>query len=132
NAARGIAYQINMAVNQFVQNFMMAVKPQITKYYAEGNILEMQNLVFRSSKFSFFLLALLTMPIIIETKFVLSLWLVEVPEYAIIFTRLILIVALIDSLSYPLMTAAQATGNIKKYQSIVGSVLMLNVPISYV
>ncbi|MCK9563343.1 MAG: MATE family efflux transporter [Bacteroidales bacterium] len=132
NAARGIAYQINMAVNQFVQNFMMAVKPQITKYYAEDNIAEMQNLVFRSSKFSFFLLSLLTMPIIVETNFVLSLWLVEVPEYAVIFTRLILIVALIDSLSYPLMTAAQATGNIKKYQSVVGSVLMLNVPISYV
>lgn len=132
NAARGIAYQINMAVNQFVQNFMMAVNPQITKYYAENNITEMHKLIFRSSKFSFFLLSLLTMPIIVETNFVLSLWLVEVPEYAVIFTRLILIVALIDSLSYPLMTAAQATGKIKKYQSVVGSVLMLNVPISYV
>ncbi len=132
NAARGIAYQINMAVNQFVQNFMMAVKPQITKYYAEDDMPEMHKLIFRSSKFSFFLLSFLTMPIILETPFILGLWLVEVPEYAVVFTRLILIVALIDSLSYPLMTAAQATGNIKKYQSIVGSVLMLNVPISYV
>lgn len=132
NAARGVAYQINTAVNQFVQNFMMAVRPQIIKYYAENNIHEMQTLIFRSSKFSFFLLALLTMPLIIETPFILQLWLIEVPEYAVIFTRLILIVALIDSLSYPLMSAAQATGNIKKYQSIVGSVLMLNVPISYV
>lgn len=132
NAARGIAYQINTAVNQFVQNFMMAVRPQITKYYAENNMHEMQTLVFRSSKLSFFLLALLSMPLIIETPFILQLWLVEVPEYAVIFTRLILIVALIDSLSYPLMTAAQATGNIKKYQAIVGSVLMLNVPISCV
>ena len=132
NAARGIAYQINMAANQFVQNFMMAARPQITKYFAEGNISEMHKLLFRSSKFSFFLLAILTLPIILETPFILGLWLVEVPKYAIIFTRLILIVALIDSLSYPLMAAAQATGNIKKYQTIVGSVLLMNVPISYV
>ncbi len=131
NAARGVAMQISNAVNQFVQNFMMASRPQITKYYAEKNLNEMFDLVFKSSKFSFFLIAILSMPILIKMEFVLSLWLKLVPDYTVIFSRLILIVAMIDSFSYSLMASAQATGKIRNYQIIVGGVLMLNVPISY-
>lgn len=132
NAARAVAMQINSVVNQFVNNFMLASRPQITKYYAENKHKEMFDLVFKSSKFSFFLIAILAMPIIIKIDFLLNLWLKEVPDYTIIFTRLILIVALIDSFSLSLMASAQATGKIKKYQAIVGTVLMLNVPISYI
>jgi len=131
NATRTIAYQINVALNQFVSSFIQAANPQITKYYAANKNKEMQNLVFKSSKFSFFLLFSLSMPLLFETDYILILWLKDLPEYVVIFTRLIVIVALIDTLSYPLMTAAQATGNIKVYQSIVGGFFLLNLPISY-
>lgn len=131
NAARGIAYQLNSAIIQFVQNFMTATRPQIIKYYAADKKLEMLKLVFQSSKFSFLLLFILSMPVLLETKFILTLWLKVVPEHVILFTRLIIITALIDSLSYPLMTAAQATGKIKIYQSSVGGVMLLNLPIAF-
>ncbi len=132
NAARAIAYQVNAAVNQFVLNFLKAVQPQITKYYAVGEQGKMIQLVFRSSKLSYYLLLIITMPMLLETNYILTLWLKEVPEYVVLFTRLVIITALIDSLSYPLQTAAQATGKIRKYQVVVGSTLLLNLPISYI
>lgn len=132
NTARGIAYQVSSSVNQFVQNFVTATNPQIIKYYADDNKEQMLSLVFRSSKFAFILLFILSMPILLETNFVFTLWLKDVPEYVVLFTRLVIICALIDSLSFPLMTAAQATGRIKKYQSITGGMMLLNLPVSYI
>jgi O-antigen/teichoic acid export membrane protein len=131
NAARAIAYQVNGAANQFVMSFMTASRPQIIKYYALKDMENMYNLVFRSAKFSFFLLLLLSMPILLETNFILKLWLKTTPEYVVLFTRLIILTALVDSLSYPLMTSAQATGKIRQYQTLVGGILLLNLPVSY-
>ena len=131
NAAQAIATQINGAINQFITNFSTAVNPQITKYYAAGEIEEMQKLVFQSSKFSYVLMFILSMPILLETNFILSIWLKEVPDYVVIFTQLIITTALIDSLSAPLITSLLATGKIKNYQLIVGGIRLLNLPVSY-
>lgn len=131
NAARGIAYQINSAITQFFTNFYTAVRPQITKYYATGEINEMTKLVFRSSKFSFYLIMLISMPIILEAPYIVNLWLGQLPEYVVPFTRLIIAISAIDSMASPLMTTAHATGKIKLYQSSVGTVIILNLPISY-
>jgi len=132
NAARGVAFQVNSAINQFVSNFYTAVHPQITKSYAVGERKEMMNLVFQSSKFCFYLMLFLSVPVLIETPFILKLWLTELPDYVVIFTRLVILNTLIDAMSYPLITAAQATGKIMKYQLIVGSMLFLNLPLSYI
>lgn len=132
NASRGIAYQVNSAVDQFVQNFMTATRPQIIKYYSTGENEKMLKLIFQSSKLSFFLLFILSMPILLETNYVFFLWLKLVPDYAVVFTRLVIVSLLINSLSYPLITGAQATGDIKKYQLTIGLVAFLNLPISYV
>lgn len=132
NAARGIAYQINAAITQFFTNFYTAVRPQITKYYAQGDMDEMTKLVFRSSKLSFYLIMLVSMPIIIETPYIVNLWLGQLPEYVVPFTRLIIAISAIDSMASPLMTAAHATGHIRLYQSSVGTMTILNIPVSYV
>ena len=132
NAARGIAYQINVAVTQFFTNFYTAVRPQITKYYAQGNMEEMTRLVFRSSKMSFYLIMFVSMPIIIETPYIVDLWLGQLPEYVVPFIRLIIAISAIDSMASPLMTVVHATGHIKLYQSLVGTMTMLNIPVSYV
>lgn len=131
NAARGIAYQINAAISGFVQNFMTATRPQITKYYAQNETDKMLKLVFQSSKFSFFLLYIISLPIMMEMPFILKLWLKDVPDYTVLFARIIIITALVDSLSLSLMSGIQATGKVKKYQMVVGSLIILNVPISY-
>lgn len=132
NAARGIAYQVNSAVQSFVSNFQMAVNPQIVKSYASKQKRFMSGLIFASSKLSFFLLFVLALPILMEAEFILSIWLKVVPPHTVLFCRLVLINTLIESLSGPLMMGAQATGQIQKYQATVGSVLLLNLPISYV
>lgn len=131
NAARGIAFQINAAINQFFTNFYTAVRPQITKYYAQGNISEMTKLIFRSSKMSFYLIMFISLPILIETPYIVRLWLGQLPEYVVPFTRLIVAISAVDSMANPLMTAAHSTGKIKLYQSSVGTMTIMNIPISY-
>lgn len=129
NAARGIAVQVDSAVTAFVGNFTTALNPQITKSYASDNRDYMYNLMFRGAKFSFFLLLIFAVPIICETDFILYIWLKTPPLYAINFVRLAIVVSMIHVLSNTMITAMLATGNIKKYQIIVGGLGMLVLPI---
>lgn len=131
NAAQGIANQVFSAITSFVYNFQTASNPQIIKSYAAEDKTYMINLVIRTSKFSFYLLFILTLPVMLEIEYILKLWLKIVPDYTAVFTILILINALIDTASGPLMTSLQATGKIKVYQSVVGILLILILPISY-
>ena len=132
NAARAVAVQVQNAIQQFVGNFQMALNPQITKTYAKGELNEMHKLMFRSARFSFFLLFLLSLPVLFETKFILTIWLKTVPENTVIFLRIMICISLIFTLSNPLMIANQATGKVKKYQIICGSIQIMILPISYV
>lgn len=131
NAARGIAMQVSNAVNAFVQNFMVALNPQITKSYATGDREYMLSLIFRGSRFSYYLLMVISMPIILNASWILHLWLSEVPEYTEIFVILILICALCDSISQPLIAAMFATGEVRNYQIVVGGIQILNLPVAY-
>lgn len=116
NAARGIATQVESAVMQFVNNFMTALNPQITKSYAAGDLDYMHTIICRGAKYSFFLMFLFALPICLEAREVLSLWLKIVPPYSIIFVRLTFLTAAATMLGNTLYTAQFATGNIKKYQ----------------
>ena len=131
NAARGIAMQVNNAIAGFVNNFMVALNPQITKSYAMGNKEYMFNLIFQGSRYSYYLLLFLSMPVLVNTDYILLLWLKTVPNYAIVFVQLTLILAMLESLSYPLVTAMLATGNIRKYQLCAGCLNLMNFPFSY-
>lgn len=132
NAARGIAYQVNGVVHSFFTNFYTAVRPQITKYYAQDDLQNMYKLIFSSSKMAFSLILLVSLPLVIEAPFVIRLWLGQLPEYVVPFVRLIIVITAIDSMSTPLMTAIHATGNNKLYQLIVGIIMILTLPISYI
>lgn len=132
NAARGIASQVYNAISGFVTNFQMAINPQIIKSYSAGDTVSMFNLAFKGSKLSFFLMMILTLPIILKTPFILELWLSQVPKYADVFLRIILLTALIDSLSGPLITLMHASGKIRDYQIIVGGIQLLTIPIVYI
>ena len=132
NAARGVAVQLNGAVQGFVTNFMTAVNPQITKSYASGDNEYMFALVRRSSRLSFCLLYLIALPVIFNADYLLGLWLREVPAHAPLFVQLFLIFALSESMSNPMITAMLATGDIRRYQLVVGGLQLLNLPVSYV
>ena len=132
NAARGIAYQVNNAISGFVSNFMVALNPQITKSYATGDKDYMMTLIYRGARFSFYILLILSLPVIINAHYILALWLKIVPEHTTLFVQLVLIFAMSESISNPLITAMLATGNIRNYQIVVGGLQMMNLPISYV
>ena len=131
NAARGIAYQVNRAISQFVSNFYTAVRPQITIRYAKGHLNEMYSLVFTSSRMCFYLIFVLSVPVIIQTPYILQLWLKQVPDMTVLLTRLVIITAILESLTYPLDTSITSTGKIRFFQIVTGGLLMLNLPISY-
>lgn len=132
NAARGLAVQVQSAVQLFATNFQTALNPQMMKTYAAGDLESMHMLLFRSAKFTFMLLLCLMLPLILEIDTVLRLWLKEVPEYTNTFVCLMLCIAMVDAVSNPFMTASAATGKVKIYQSVVGGILLSIVPIAYV
>lgn len=132
NAARGITIQVQNAVLGFSSNFQMAMNPQITKSYATGNLSYMHTLMYASSKYSFYLLFILSFPIILEADTILSVWLGVIPDHTSTFLRMALIISIINAMAGPFTIAAQANGRIKNYQVIVGSILLLTFPISYI
>lgn len=131
NAARGIAVQAQSAVQQFVTNFQMAINPQITKTFASGNLEQMHSLMFRSARFSFILLFFITLPVLLETDFLLTIWLKTVPDDTVVFIHIMICISLIYTTANPCVIANQATGKVKVYQAVVGGVLLTILPISY-
>ena len=132
NAARGIAYQVNNAIISFANNFYTAVKPQIIKSHAKGEDAHMRQLIISSSKLAFFLLLLISLPIALNVHYIISLWLVNPPAYTSLFVQLVILNALAEVFSIPLVTGLHATGNIKYLQLSVSLLYLLNIPVSYV
>ena len=132
NAARGIAVQVQNVVQQFAYNLQMAFNPQITKNYAVGDLKTMHDLVYRCSKYTFFLLLIISLPIFLETNLLLTLWLTTVPDWTVTFLRIMLCIIMVDSVAAPLMTSSAATGNVKLYQTVIGGTMLLIVPVAYV
>ena len=132
NAARAVAYQVNTAVNSLSHNIYTALRPQITKSYSVGDVNRMHTLIYSSSRLSFCLMLILSLPIFVNTEKVLSFWLGSYPEYSVVFLKLVLICSLLEVFSMPLVAGLQATGEIKGYQMIVSGTYLINLPISYI
>lgn len=132
NAARGIAYQIQGAVTQFSNNFMTAVRPQIIKSYAEGDTDSMWKLVIQSSCFSYYLMWLICLPIMLEADTLLGLWLGEYPDHSVSFLILILILCLIQTIKTPRVTIFHAMAKVFWSNITVGVVLCLAFPLAYI
>lgn len=131
NAAKGVASQVENAVSKFTDNFMTSIDPQITKAYSAGDSDRLFYLMDKGSRFSFFLLAFICMPIILESKYILTIWLKAIPQYADYFVSLSLILIL----SRPFSTIADkillATGKIKRTQIILSCLQLCDIPLSY-
>ena len=131
NAALVISMQVQQAVSKFATNFMMALNPQITKSYAAGEKDYMFSIMYKGARFSFYILLLLGLPILLNTKYILHLWLTNVPSHSVLFVQLSIILAMVSSIKSPLVTAQIATGKIKRYQIVVSGIDLLNIPLSY-
>ena len=131
NAARGVAVQVQGTIGNFANNFQMAITPQITKTYASGQLEETHQLIYRGSRITFCLMLILCLPIIVETSLIFCVWLNEVPDGAVMFVRLLLVIVIVQKYSSPLATAVSSTGRIKKYESLVNGLMLTILPISY-
>ena len=131
NAASGVGHLVSSKVNAFSTNFTMALNPQITKHYAAGNYQGSKELVYMGSRFSFFLLTIISMPFLLNPYYILNLWLTKVPEYAATFLQLSLLSALIYALSVCVTKAIQATGRVKWFQIGVFVITMGEVPAAW-
>lgn len=132
NAARAIGTQVNMAVYRFVQNFQVAVNPQIIKLYAAEDIDAMKKLVFQASRFSFFLLLTLSLPFLFTMETILGIWLKEVPAKTDIFCRLFLVCTLVQTIPNLLAQVARAYGKIRKYTMMISTIMFFIFPLSFI
>ena len=132
NAANGIASTLNYAVTGFVTNFTTAFNPQITKFYAAQKYVELDRLMTYGAKLSFYMMFFMGLPVMLNTHFLLHLWLGIVPEHTVMLVRLIILFSLSETISTPLITAKLATGRVRNYQFVVGGVQLLSLPLAYV
>lgn len=132
NAANGVANQVQAAVMSFSGNVLTAVRPQIVKNYATGNISYMVMLINNTAKFTFLLLWGISLPLLLETHFVLKLWLKTVPDYTVIFCQLTLVFNFFANWSSVVVTGLHAIGKIKRPSLINGSLYLLVIPVSYI
>ena len=132
NAAFGIARQVNGVVNNFAYNFSMAMNPQIIKLYAAGSNEESLKLSYSGARFTFFLLTMIAIPLIINMDYVLKLWLGDVPGYTSILAIVVLLNSAINSMSNTITTAIYARGHVKLFQTSLAALLLLELPAAYV
>jgi len=132
NAARGITYQVRSAIEMFVNNIQIATSPHITETYAKKKYESFFALFYSISKISFFITSVLCLPIIVNTSYLLHLWLKEVPEYTESFIRLTMYMLLIRVFHGPIDSILKAEGNIRLYQIIESATLFLSLPMSFI
>lgn len=133
NAARGVAYQIQGALSGFSENIATAFRPQLVGSYADKDYDRTRKLMFSMSKFCFVMLCALGIPIVVELRYILEIWLGDtVPEYTIVFTFLVFSNMLVGGLSMPISQAVQATGKVKYYQLVRSVLVTSTLPIAWV
>lgn len=133
NASRGISNMIMSAIQGFQSNIVVAFRPQLVQSYATGDNKRVTKLFYSLSKISFILLALLSIPVMIEIEYILHLWLGEtVPDYTIPFTILVLINMVISSLNTPISQVVHATGKMQNYQIGTSLIICGILPVSWV
>ncbi|WP_180116288.1 lipopolysaccharide biosynthesis protein [Acinetobacter sp. YH12140] len=132
NASFAISQQINALLNNFVSNLQMAFNPQIVESYVKGDVKRHVGLVLLASRYSLYLISLMSIPFLVSCEYILSNWLdKELPEYTLVFSKIVIFVAIIDGISGPFWMSAHARGDIKKYQIVISFILLLNLPLSY-
>lgn len=131
NAARGISYQVQSSLSQFIANLSIVVKPFAIKTYASGDIAKVLNLVYLTSKVYFIIQLLIVIVVTFWADDLVLLWLGQIPQYSIVFLKLIMIQSLVKSLHMPIDMLFEGEGNIKHYQIVEGIVLALPIPLSY-
>ncbi len=131
NTAYGFAKQVSGLITTFTHTLGTVAVPQIHKAYSSGNIDRTLQIIYYVSKYTFFLMLLASLPVLLETDYLLRLWLDDVPEHTVVFCQLTILAALIQSLRGSASTVVHSTGNIKQFEITISIVYLLTMPIGY-
>ena len=131
NAARAVSYQVSSALNGFSSNIFTAFRPQLMQSYSSNEYERTKTLMFVMSKFTFFLMVFLAIPIIVEIDYILKIWLGDnIPEHTSVFTVIVILNVLITNFNPPISQVVHATGKMKRYQTTTSLILIMILPIS--
>lgn len=129
NAAHGIAMQLTGMLMAFTTSAQKALNPIMTK--SEG-AKERDRLIYLSlfgCRMSYFIFGLFAIPAVLLMPEILSIWLVNVPIWSILFCRLSLLRILSEQLIISLVTAINAEGNIRLYSILRSVAYILPIPV---
>ena len=133
NAARGISYQVKTALASFMANIPTAARPQLTESYARGDIDRSKQIMFTISKICFYLIYIIALPVFFDLDYLLHLWLGEtIPEYTLIFSKIIIVITIVETFNWPISMMIYATGKIGMYNVITSIIGVLLLPITYI
>lgn len=131
-AARAISLQVNMAANQFVSNFRQAANPQIVKKYASGDYEGSKHLLLESTKYSYYMMYLIALPVCLLAYPMLKLWLGVVPDYTVPFLQIVIIQSLFQVFDTSFYTAIYAKGRLRENALTSPTLGFMIFPITYV
>lgn len=133
NAARGISYQVKTALASFMANVPTAARPQLTESYARGDIERSKQIMFTISKVCFYLIYIIALPVFFDLDYLLHLWLgSNVPDYTLVFSKIILVITIVETFNWPISMMIYATGRIARYNIVTSVLGILLLPITYV
>lgn len=131
NAARALAAQINAGLMAFVSNIIIPVRPQVIQSYANQNYDRTLHLTYGVSRVTCCIIALITLPIILDTHFVLHLWLKSIPEYTNTFIIIVILISFVNNLNSAVSGVIHASGQMMLYQTVSSSVSLMCIPTAY-
>lgn len=132
NAASGIATTVQGTISGLAFNIILAFRPQIIKQYAKGNVEDMSKLVGNAVCFTTILFGCMSIPLILETHYIMKAWLGVIPEKSEIFCQILLIASFLGLLNNIWNTCIHATGKIKEISIFSGTFFLISLPIIYV
>ena len=132
NTALGIANSVNSILLMFSNNITKSISPQITKSYSSGNFKRAEELTINASRYSFFIMLVCSIPLLVAPNLIYGLWLGKVPEFVVLFSSLIIVDTLINSLNIGVVDIVFASGKIKKFQFIINTILLFSIIIAYI
>jgi len=131
NAATGVARQVNVAVLRMVECINTPIRPQIVKSYAAKDFAQMTLLFEKNTKYSVMLMAILLFPLVLEAEFILEVWLKDVPEHAVMFTRIVLLESFFAVFSYSMAAVVGATGKLMRMEVWGRFITLAVLPVAY-
>ena len=132
NASFGIASTVQTYLSSLITNIDSAAGPQITQSYSSGNKERYTTLVNKLNRYSILAALAAGLTLLVEIDGILDLWLAEVPDLAVLFCQVIIVMTIVASTSTGLPLLINASGRVKEFRLISSAMFLLTIPVGFV